>query len=395
MKKPHKVFLALLAVAIGVAAPVQQVYATFPADQNKELVFVGGEYANQPSGGSFTTIKPDGSNKSTVGSIAGMNPSWSPDGKTIAYMKTSGPNDFDMFVANADGTNNHLVSTLACLAEVLCSPFSVPRPMWSPDGTQLAVRLDNNDLRLYNVDGSGTTDIAPFTGIDQPGLTESITQIAWSADNTFAVTVNFLDEVDSSQVKTSIFTVKPNGGSLAEIVQTAPSMSVQSLSWSPDSARLLVNDGNNLLVYTRSGTLEQTFALRSLLSLDPIYAIWSPDGKKIAFSAGDEGDNYDAGEYDDTFVPNLFVMDVAGGISTVQVIAAAGSGGSGIPLSFDWRGITSTVVTPPVTPPVAAPNAPDTGAAPSLSLPVIEVMAGLIAVLLLGGTVCRLAKNKL
>jgi Tol biopolymer transport system component len=55
-------------------------------------------------------------------------PTWSPDGKRIAYMCHNGGRDFEICVMNADGTNQTALTT---------NSIHDATPSWSPDGTQI------------------------------------------------------------------------------------------------------------------------------------------------------------------------------------------------------------------------------------------------------------------
>ena len=77
-------------------------------------------------------------------------PVFSPDGKQIAFAATAeGANAQDIFVMNADGTNQRRLTT---------HPDSDTTPTWSPSGTQIAFTSDRTgkpQIYIMNVDGSG------------------------------------------------------------------------------------------------------------------------------------------------------------------------------------------------------------------------------------------------
>lgn len=114
--------------------------------------FVSGSLARP-----FTYImNADGSNPRRV--AAGIHPSWSPDGRRIAFVDGNG-----LYIANADGTG---------LRRVIDANEEYTRyvsPAWSPDGTQIAFS------RMYLVPGTTELDQDIYVmGVDS-GNTQRLT----------------------------------------------------------------------------------------------------------------------------------------------------------------------------------------------------------------------------
>ncbi len=84
------------------------------------------------------TVYADGSNETRLAS--GSYPTWSPDGKHIAYLSDTE----DLYVVNADGSNETRLA-------------SGSYPTWSPDGKHMAYLSDTGDLYVVNADGSNPT----------------------------------------------------------------------------------------------------------------------------------------------------------------------------------------------------------------------------------------------
>jgi Tol biopolymer transport system component len=110
----------------------------------------------------IVVVKPDGSEPRVVAETA-FNPAWSPDGRRLAFHRTVDPAEYFQgapctaraWVVDADGTNERRLDPLV----VGCAPA----PLWSPDGTRLAVLLivatpDDPNLGVHygvmTVDGS-------------------------------------------------------------------------------------------------------------------------------------------------------------------------------------------------------------------------------------------------
>jgi TolB protein len=77
-------------------------------------------------------------------------PSWSPDGKKLAFRRILGELNSEIFVANSDGTNPRNLTNHAALDGW---------PAWSPDGRQIAFASNRNSSYQINVMKSDGTDV--------------------------------------------------------------------------------------------------------------------------------------------------------------------------------------------------------------------------------------------
>ena len=79
-------------------------------------------------------------------------PSWSPDGKKIAFVSERDGNS-EIYVMNADGTGQKRLTN---------NPASDGEPSWSPDGKQIAFyseRDGNYEIYVMNADGTGQKNL--------------------------------------------------------------------------------------------------------------------------------------------------------------------------------------------------------------------------------------------
>ena len=80
-------------------------------------------------------------------------PDWSPDGAKIAFIRFSPALNYEVYVMNADGTNQ---------VQLTNTPTGESIPRWSPDGTKIAFNTDrdgNTEVYVMGPDGSNPTNL--------------------------------------------------------------------------------------------------------------------------------------------------------------------------------------------------------------------------------------------
>lgn len=165
-------------------------------------------------------------------------PSWSPDGKRIAFTQQSTMfSKAAIFVVDAAGGMPTRVTADGW--------YSNPR--WSPDGSRLAFSVwegdafVNSEVYVVNVDGSGLTNVTESAAYDADP--------SWSPDGTRLV---FVSDRDRSGYDTGVFVVgadghdaRPLGARIA--YSGAP-------AWSPDGGHILFTSGGSVHVMTAAGS---------------------------------------------------------------------------------------------------------------------------------------------
>lgn len=89
-------------------------------------------------------------------SVSNSKPSWSPDGRWIAF--TRGDLRSDIYRINVDGAN---------LQNLTNHPTFDASPTWSPDGRQIAFysSREGGGIYMMNADGTGVVQLTPVRGV--------------------------------------------------------------------------------------------------------------------------------------------------------------------------------------------------------------------------------------
>jgi Tol biopolymer transport system component len=194
-------------------------------------------------------------------------PSWSPDGKWIAfasdYADTTIFGQFDIYVIGADGEN---------MRRITYGGYSWD-PAWSPDGEWIAYVANQGIFRMHP-DGSGTEALTFDGGIR--GLP------AWSPDGRYLAYI-YSDANPKNNYRLDIIVLEIKTGHTYTVVKDVtrePSM----ISWSMDSRLIYFHQGKDcgrlFAVENKEGASPTPVVIENgnLRSLS-----WSPDGKWVTY----------------------------------------------------------------------------------------------------------------
>jgi len=299
-----KVFAIAQLAVLGLIFTPLPAFATFPGSNGK-IVFTG----NQSGSYQLYTINPDGTGLNQITNLPstgldGWFPSFSPDGKQIAFCYGPGNSAVDIYVINTDGTN---LKQLTNDGSFDCFP------RWSPDGTHIVfvqtfVPTNQTLVTVMRSDGFGprstlTTGDFRFWGTFGP---------TYTPDGKHVVFYSSLGGFVSA-----VWIMKSDGADPDRLTPAPPE--VFAFDVSPDGKHLLLVDHQNTDLPTAIYGMDiNGNNLGPLTHLDNVHDIpgsYSPDGKKIVFYS----DRLNA-----EFSFDLFTMDADGG--NIRMIASAVGG---------------------------------------------------------------------
>jgi len=224
-------------------------------------------YRSDQSSGALYIMEVDGSNPRQLTDMDGNEyvPSWSPDGKKIAFISQLSAGQPIIYTINVDGSDPKSLTDNSSQAYM---------PVWSPDNKQIVFtsnRSGTNYIYVMNADGSAVRELVN-QGIHNWGA-------RWSPDGGKIVFNSVRDN------NTDIYSIGVDG--TGETRLTTSEADELTPSWSPDGQTILFTstqdnvtdiyrinaDGSGLTNVSNNPTLINQFP------------VWSPDGSKILYTA--------------------------------------------------------------------------------------------------------------
>ena len=215
----------------------------------------------------------DGKHQTRLTDDAGddVSAQWSPKGDQVAFLSDRRGNGYEIFLMNADGSNQHPLRDAAPVC-----PFTFE---WSPDGTRLAYR-NGGDVYVVEVTSSGEASTAPPVNVsmNKPGGTLD-SNPSWSPDGSRLVVVNSA----ACGGCTDLHVLNAFDGGARIALSTGPGSETDP-SWSPDGT-LIAYEGDRgargIYVTPSNGLDTEVNVSGAVGSFGR--PVWSPMESRVAF----------------------------------------------------------------------------------------------------------------
>jgi Tol biopolymer transport system component len=259
---------------------------------------------------------------------------FSPDGSRIVYTSHEATGGYNLVAMNADGSDQHLLSTRAV-------PFAAA---WAPDGDRVA---------FVSGPDAGSIQVIDFDGTDERTLvTGSWETMSWSPDGSRLAAIQTTIREGCCSSETDLYVVPVTGGGDPVALTADPAFDFRPL-WSPDGSTIVFMRDEDpedraegwdiVTIPAEGGSITRLTEWRGV-DASPVF---SPDGRWIAFVSDRQATtdqmaaNRKAGVAG-ILAGSLFVMTADG--SDVRLLVRA----DGVATPWSWTAAAIPALTTPV-----------------------------------------------
>lgn len=225
------------------------------------------------SRGDLHVVNADGSGLRQLthtGKISEFHPTWSPDGRHLAFSAKPDDGEADIWVFDVEEALQDPIGVV--LVRLTDNEAEDENPAWSPDGTQILFesrRDGNREIYVMAADGQD-----PRRLTDNPARDSDP---AWSPDGSQIVFSSWRDG------NPQIYVMASDGSQLRRVTENA--FHNRGPAWSPNGRLIAFDstrDGNrDIYVVRADGSGERRLTHDPSSDMGPV---WSPDGTQIAFA---------------------------------------------------------------------------------------------------------------
>jgi Tol biopolymer transport system component len=266
---PH--LIGLLAAIATLVVPTAA--GATPPGQNGRIYYQGPEAGTSGPADIFG-INPDGSGGLDLTpnkNVHDERPSVSPDGQRIAF-QTFRDGGWNIFTIGTDGSNPTNVTKTK-------DPVIGFEPTWSPDGAKIVYMRQNPGQDLWQISPNG----ANATNLTDSPETEYEAQPEYSPDGSKIAFVS----AGASGSNNDIWVMDANGGNLKQLTFTETPTQNLSPTWSPDGMKIafatLSSTSDDGIHVMDAGGGNQHRILNNGSPILGDHMSWSPDGTRIAY----------------------------------------------------------------------------------------------------------------
>lgn len=210
---------------------------------------------------------------------------WSPDGNRLAFVSTR-DGDREVFVMNADGSNVRQLTQNSTTGDG--APVNDQAPAWSPDGTQIVFvsTRDGGEPEIYVMQADGSNQVRLTT----TDAWVSDHTPSWSPDGEHIVFSS--DRVSYENYE--LFRMRADGTHVTRLTTTEEGVDDNAPEYSPDGSRIVFSstrNGHQHDLFTMRPDGSDVRRLGGDPMLDDVFPHWTSDGATVLFEtfAGPEG----------------------------------------------------------------------------------------------------------